>query len=237
MINAVFLDAGGVILDESHFEPIKAEIITGLLSKLTNYSIEDYWKDTEEAVCRFVPSTYEYVIFKHTGGNDMFNEVFSEYRRLWKARKVPYRLMPGLTGLLERLSGKFKFGILGQYGDDFKDFLREQDVLRYFAFAETQEKYNTTKPDPRYFLDILDSAKCSPTESLMVGDRIDKDVYPANVLGMSTIRLRTGLHKSQMPRIPIEVPSAEIDTLDEMTDDLVHSIGDRTALNPFFSGE
>jgi hypothetical protein len=53
---------------------------------------------------------------------------------------------------------------------------------------------------------------------------------------MKTIRLRTGLHKSQRPRIPIERPMLEIDSLDEMTEDLIQSIEDRAPLNPFFSG-
>ncbi|GEM_PF-822379 len=237
MIEAIFLDAGGVILDESVFEDAKSEIITGLLSKFESYSTEDYWKDTGEAVHCFVSSTYEYVIFKHTGEGDGFSRIFGEYRRLWKERKIPYRLMPGLPGMLERLSGRYRFGILGQYGADLREFLEEQDVRKHFAFTETQEGYGVTKPDPRYFQAILDKANCSPAESLMVGDRIDKDIYPSNVLGMKTIRLRTGLHKSQRPRIPIEVPTTEIDSLDELTDDLIHSIEGRAAIDPFFVGE
>ena len=42
-------------------------------------------------------------------------------------------------------------------------------------------------------------------------DRIDKDVIPAKQVGMKTIRIRVGLHKNQLPRIPLEIPDAELD--------------------------
>ena len=52
-----------------------------------------------------------------------------------------------------------------------------------------------------------------PRQCIMVGDRIDKDVIPAKQVGMRTILIRTGLHKNQQPRIPFEVPDAELDSV------------------------
>ena len=59
----------------------------------------------------------------------------------------------------------------------------------------------------------------------MVGDRIDKDITPANVLGMKTIRIKTGLHKNQEPRIPLEVPGLTIASLNEITDLAINKLG------------
>jgi len=64
MIEAIFLDAGGVILDETNFEIAKSEIITKIINKCKNYTINDYWNDTNEAVFRFVSSSYEYVFLR-----------------------------------------------------------------------------------------------------------------------------------------------------------------------------
>ncbi len=47
----------------------------------------------------------------------------------------------------------------------------------------------------------------------MVGDRIDKDIIPAKLLGMKTILIRVGLHRNQQPRIPFEVPDAELNSV------------------------
>jgi len=221
MIDAIFLDAGGVIIDESHFESKTAEIITSLISEIKEYSIGKYNSDAEEAVYRFVSSVPEYIIFKNTDGLTQFNKILHEYKRQSRSGGISFKLMPGLVDLLKRLSIKYKFGILGQYGAELKQFLREQKILKYFTFTETQENYKMTKPDPRYFEAILGMAKCDPVKCVMVGDRIDKDIYPANVIGMRTIRLKTGLHIKQRPRIPIEMPAIEINSLEEITEKML----------------
>ena len=221
MIDAIFLDAGGVIIDETLFESKTAEIITSLISEIKEYSIGKYNSDAEEAVYRFVSSVPEYIIFKNTDGLTQFNKIFHEYKRQFRSGNISFKLMPGLVDMLKRLSSKYKFGILGQYGAELKQFLRDQKVLDYFTFTETQENYKITKPDPRYFEAILGMAKCDPVKCVMIGDRIDKDIYPANVIGMKTIRLKTGLHIKQRPRIPIEMPVIEINSLEEIAEKML----------------
>jgi ribonucleotide monophosphatase NagD (HAD superfamily) len=39
----------------------------------------------------------------------------------------------------------------------------------------------------------------------MVWDRIDKDIIPAKMVGMKTVRIRTGIHKTQEARTPEEM--------------------------------
>jgi ribonucleotide monophosphatase NagD (HAD superfamily) len=50
----------------------------------------------------------------------------------------------------------------------------------------------------------------------MIGDRIDKDIIPAKAIGMKTIRIRTGIHKNQEPRIPEEIPDITIERLGDV---------------------
>ncbi len=86
-------------------------------------------------------------------------------------------------------------------------------ILHYHDFL-------LTKPDPRYFEQILDKAGVEASESVMIGDRIDKDVIPAKQVGMKTIRIKTGLHRNQVARIPNEIADIEIDTIFEIEDEL-----------------
>ena len=44
----------------------------------------------------------------------------------------------------------------------------------------------------------------------MVGDRIDNDIVPAKLLGMSTVLMRTGRHIDQQPRSVDEIPDVSI---------------------------
>ena len=99
---------------------------------------------------------------------------------------------------------------------DFKQFLKNNNVLHYFTFSEIQDDYNITKPNPKYFEVILEKCTCKAKESIMIGDRIDKDVIPAKMIGMKTIRIKNGIHQNQKPRIPEEKPDITVEGIKEI---------------------
>ena len=73
MIRNIFLDVGGVILDETEFENNSAEIITGIINQYNKkYMVENYWMDIDEAVYRFVPKVYDYALYKNIDGIENF---------------------------------------------------------------------------------------------------------------------------------------------------------------------
>jgi len=72
------------------------------------------------------------------------------------------------------------------------------------------------KPNMRYFELVLDELGVVESEAVMVGDRMDCDMVPARTLGMKTIRYRVGRHKDPPPRVPVEVPDAEIASMTEL---------------------
>ena len=49
------------------------------------------------------------------------------------------------------------------------------------------------KHDVRIFLRACEDLDVSPAECIMVGDRIDNDIYPAKLLGMGTVLFRTAV--------------------------------------------
>jgi FMN phosphatase YigB (HAD superfamily) len=63
---------------------------------------------------------------------------------------------------------------------------------------------------------ILDKLGISPEEAVMVGDRLDNDVYPAKRLGMRTIRVLSWPFSLQEARTPAEEPDATIRELKEL---------------------
>ena len=217
MIKNIFLDAGGVILDERTFEETSANIITDIIKQFNkNYSIENYWNDIEEAVYRFVPKTYDYILYKNILNKNDFKELKKSYKDQLKNKHNGFELMNGIKDFLIRHSKNYKLGILGQYGNDFRRYLEEEKILEYFTYREIQDDYKITKPDPRYFGMILKTCGCKAEESIMIGDRIDKDIIPAKAIGMKTIRIKTGIHKNQEPRIPEEIPDITIERLEDV---------------------
>jgi FMN phosphatase YigB (HAD superfamily) len=68
----------------------------------------------------------------------------------------------------------------------------------------------------RLFLRACEDLGVEPEQCIMVGDRIDNDVYPAKLLGMKTVLFRTGRHIDQQPRAPSDVPDAEVRSAEEL---------------------
>ena len=216
MIQNIFLDAGGVILDETEFENNSAVIITGIINQYNEkYTVENYWKEIEEAVYRFVPKVYDYVLYRNIKDIENFRAAKTEYKNKIKSHDS-LELMDGIKEFLAEFSKYYKIGILGQYGIDFKNFLESRDILNFFTYTEIQDNYIITKPDTRYYEAILGKCHCKAEESLMIGDRIDKDIIPAKLVGMKTIRIKTGIHKKQEPRTPEEIADITVNKLCEI---------------------
>ena len=220
MIDTVLLDAGGVILDESEYERIRAEVAVETLSSIVSgYDLDSYWADVHDAVKCYVPRVYQYVLWKHCAESlETFKRVRAEYDAVWKPREPALTLMAGIDRVLEDLAADFGVIIAGQYGSNLLNLLEEHDLLRFFLNALTQDDFGITKPDPRYYQQILERSGRSAGRSVMIGDRIDKDVVPAKIIGMRTVRIRTGIHAEQRPRIPDEVPDVEIASVAEIPD-------------------
>jgi FMN phosphatase YigB (HAD superfamily) len=225
MIKNIFLDAGGVILDESEFEETSSNIITNIIKDYNvNYSIENYWNDIDEAVYRYVPKVYDYILYKNINNFNDFEKLKKRYKYELKKSNIKFKLMDGIQDFLKLFSKQYKIGLLGQYGKYFKQFLEDMNLLQYFAFTEIQDDYKVTKPDTRYFEAIIKYCKCEPNESIMTGDRIDKDIIPAKMTGMKTIRVKVGIHKNQEPRTPDEIPDLTVNKLGEIKMEVIKAM-------------
>ncbi len=220
VFSTIFLDAGGVILDETDTEKVIAMITADILgSILPSYGIENYYEDVAEAVKTFCPNAYQFVYWKNLKPDrKLFEKTYADFRRDIKSKRPPLRLSEGFDDEVRKLAEHFDVGIAGQYGDEILELLKAHDILDCFRYRFTQDEFDITKPDPRYLLEIAHRCGVNPEECIMVGDRVDKDVIPAKQVGMKTILIRTGIHREQEPRIPFEIPDMEITGIDELTD-------------------
>jgi FMN phosphatase YigB (HAD superfamily) len=222
-ITTVLLDAGGVILDESEHEQVRAELAVEVINTVVpEYTFQHYLSDVEEAVRCYCPSVYQYVFWKALKQDmTLFDQLYASYLGEWRQRKPPLRLTSGLEAEITAMCESFKVGIAGQYGQELLQLLEEHSILEHFTYRLTQDDFATTKPDLRFFESIVKRCGVDPRECSMVGDRIDKDVIPAKLLGMKTVLIRAGLHKNQQPRIPFEVPDAELDSITGMAQTII----------------
>jgi FMN phosphatase YigB (HAD superfamily) len=46
----------------------------------------------------------------------------------------------------------------------------------------------------------LENAECKPENAVMIGDRLDNDIYPAKKLGFKTVHILRGFGRVQIPK-------------------------------------
>lgn len=66
------------------------------------------------------------------------------------------------------------------------------------VFSSTEE--GISKPDISFYERALKAANCSAQEAVMIGDRLDNDIFPAKKLGMKTVWIKQGFGGLQVPQ-------------------------------------
>ena len=94
--------------------------------------------------------------------------------------------------------------------------LQAYGLSGYFEVCVSSGDIGMSKPDAAIFHLALEQAECAPGDAVMVGDRLDNDIRPANELGFRTVRILQGPGRLQQPREDGETPDATVADLDEL---------------------
>jgi FMN phosphatase YigB (HAD superfamily) len=100
---------------------------------------------------------------------------------------------------LQMLSKHCEMGLIANQSEDIQELLEKSGLDRYFKVRAISSFVKLEKPDIRIFELALEQAGRSAKDCIMVGDRIDTDICPANTLGMTTIRTTNSLFALQVP--------------------------------------
>ncbi len=210
-IRAVLFDVGGPLNTEvEHERLIDEDLRSGLEAASISVSDEDYARAWRAAIDSFAPNAYRSVIWTLAAGDRKL--AISVYQRMEERshERTNFELRSGVAEMLQALSDRgLRLGLAANQPAKVIDRLRECGVADYFGYQGVSGSHGYRKPDVRLFLHACEQLDVLPEECVMVGDRIDNDVAPARLLGMRTVRLRTGRHASQLPRSWDEIPDAE----------------------------
>ena len=197
----VFFDLGSTLIDETAADTRRIkEMISG-----TNITEEEYREKRLE------------MIRKGRNGDLSAIEYFALTKTPWHSEdEVPY---PDAVPTLRELKRRgYKLGVIANqnYGTEIR--LKNWNLLRFFEVIAASAELGMAKPDPAIFEWALKQADCSPQNAVMVGDRMDNDMEPANRLGMHSVRLKRGLGAYHEPQSDDEVPEYTISMLAELLD-------------------
>jgi len=92
-----------------------------------------------------------------------------------------------LAGLRRR--GLF-VGVAGNQTAELEEWFRGLDVE--VDLIASSARLGVRKPDPAFFLRLVEEAGCEPREAAYVGDRVDLDVLPAKEAGLVAVHVRRG---------------------------------------------
>ena len=112
----------------------------------------------------------------------------------------------------------YRLGIIANQNPGAEQRLARWGLLRFFDVIAASAETGFAKPDPAIFQWALAQAGCLAPNAVMVGDRLDNDIAPANRLGMHTVRLLRGLGAYREPQSGDELPEITVQTLNELTD-------------------
>lgn len=97
--------------------------------------------------------------------------------------------------VLGKLSKSYKIGVIANQSLGTAERLGRFGILKYIDLVVASAEEGVAKPDRRIFEIALERSGCKPTETFMIGDRIDNDIIPAKMLGMHTIWIKQGFGK------------------------------------------
>ena len=195
----VFFDLGSTLIDETAADTRRIkEMISGT-------------KITEEA---YREKRLE-MIQKGRNGDLSAIEYFALTKTPWHSElEVPYLdAAPTLQELRQR---GYKLGVIANQNYGTEQRLKNWGLFHFFEVIAASAELGITKPDLAIFEWALKQADCSPQNAVMIGDRMDNDVAPANRLGIHSVRLKRGLGAYHEPQTDDEVPEYTISTLAEL---------------------
>jgi putative hydrolase of the HAD superfamily len=127
--------------------------------------------------------------------------------------------MEGLAhsrAVLSSLRSRFAIGIVSNFYGNLERILRDAGFASILAAVADSGHLGIYKPDPGIFRAALAMLGVPASETIMVGDSLEKDCAPARGLGMHTVWLR----HQEAPREPAGRIHADFtfDSLDELKD-------------------
>lgn len=193
------LNGFGARIDERNYHTIRNSIIRD--RKIGHGGV----KELVIEVCRLVsPPGYEKVIVSRLEP------------QIKQGRHELFKFLEDAEPTLQALSKYCEIGIIANQSEDIFELIKKSGFDRFFKVKAISSSVKFKKPDPKIFELALKQSGYDAKDCIMVGDRLDTDICPANRLGMTTIRTTNSLFSLQAPRMACEYPTYTVEHLSEI---------------------
>ncbi len=217
MITTILFDLGGTLWDDypsvlASWDDIRIEL-TEVGITYTDKGFRDL---VEFCINAYSPSLTRAIIWQAVKGDyklyqKILRKVIAKLKKRMREEFFKYnKLYAGVIPLLDELKGRYLLGVASNNLSEAREWLDNFALSDYFASITLSEEVWLFKPDTRFYLYILDKLGAKAEETMMVGDRLDNDIFPANRLGMTTVRVVSEPFRIQKPRYHADEPDFTI---------------------------
>jgi HAD superfamily hydrolase (TIGR01549 family) len=219
----VFFDLGQTLIDEwdyiAYFDQKFLELLNGFGARIDqrNYrAIRDSIirdrkigygsvKELVIEVCRVLsPPGYERVIARKLEPH------------IKQGRRDLFKFFKDAEPTIRAISKYCEIGVIANQSEDVTALIQKSDFDKFFKVQIISSSAKLKKPDLKIFELALKQAGQKAENCIMVGDRLDTDICPANKLGMTTIRATNSLFALQVPFRACEHPDFTVTCLSEI---------------------
>jgi len=144
------------------------------------------------------PGNYLYGIPDRLGIDDEIAALADFIYRLGLGKTTkPFKIIPGIRGMLESLQPHYPLAIVSARGErSTNTFLNQFHITPFFRYIATAQTCKHTKPYPDPILWVADQLNRPPSSCLMVGDtRVD--ILAAKAAGAQSVGVLCGFGEEQ----------------------------------------
>jgi FMN phosphatase YigB (HAD superfamily) len=219
----IFFDLGQTLIDEwdyiAYFDQKFLELLNGFGARIDQrnyYAVRDSIirdrkighgsvKELVTEVCKLLsPPGYEKVIASRLEPH------------IRQGRRDLFKFFDDAEPTLKALSKYCEMGIIANQSQDVAELIQKGGLSKFFKVQTISSSVKLKKPDSKIFELALRDAGQDAEDCIMVGDRLDTDICPANRLGMTTIRTTNSLFALQVPSKVCEHPTYTVAHLSQI---------------------
>ncbi|MCC6904820.1 MAG: HAD family hydrolase [Anaerolineae bacterium] len=214
----LFFDLGSTLIDEDSYLRARDDLLRRLLTAEVPVDLSAYAEILRQIKNSLPHSVAKAVLAYYLPDDQRQRILYAAYKESLKPLARQMRVLyPDALPALSDLRADYSLGVIADQEGWVRGALAAWGLADHFSVVVLSAEVGFAKPDHRLFEAALRQACCAPGDAVMLGDRPDKDIAPAKVLGMGTVRIRRGLDfRDAPPRSDQERAMLEIDSLDEL---------------------
>lgn len=218
MIRAILLDLGGVVFNEDTEYAVWTDLLLAELRRAgVPVSAQEFTATVEEEIIECEPNPWLAAIWRWVRPDLVtFRAILEKFRAHNEAfqQGLPgVFVRPEAREIIPKLAEQHPLALAANQPPKALELLAEAGLLEFFRWKEISATMGVAKPHPLFFRVILDGLGVKPEEAVMVGDRLDHDIFPARKLGLWAVRVQLGPYARQRGCSPWYQPHACISSL------------------------